>query len=421
MISKIKIRNFKSLEKVDLEPGYFNILVGANASGKTNFLDALRFLQGLGDKDLSLDSILNGLPASSTRKRWSGIRGGSQFVAFRNRSGSPAEEFGFEVQLSEPTNSTNPDESLAYELLISAAGDGPRFKRETVLRGNNLVVSESVRTGIEQFFHEKSKGELTTFLPKLTLSSILETTLGDLLKAPIGELSDKNDPMLTLRSWFQATSEVASRISDMQFLDPSPKILRNYSTKAARLGENGEGLAALIHEIQSNGNKRVLLDWLKELRPDEINDIYSLEGLSNDYMLAVKEGETEFRAPVLSEGTLRFIALAAAFFQPSMPKVLVIEEIERGLHPSRLRLLLELMRSQSRRTGTQVFATTHSPALLNWLTEEDRKTTFVCTRDPESGATKMRSLADVPNLENLIKHGTHVDELFEQGWLENVP
>jgi predicted ATPase len=104
-----------------------------------------------------------------------------------------------------------------------------------------------------------------------------------------------------------------------------------------------------------------------------------------------------------------------------MPKVLVIEEIEKGLHPSRLRLLLELMRSQSKRTGTQVFATTHSPTLLAWLTEEDRKTTFVCTRDADSGATKMRSLAEIPRFEELIEEGSHIDELFAEGWLESAP
>jgi predicted ATPase len=103
-----------------------------------------------------------------------------------------------------------------------------------------------------------------------------------------------------------------------------------------------------------------------------------------------------------------------------MPKVLVIEDIEKGLHPSRLRLLLEMLRSQSRRTGTQVFATTHSPTLLNWLTEEDRKTTFVCSRDSESGATKMRSLTEVPRLEELIRKNYNLDQLFEEGWLESV-
>jgi predicted ATPase len=186
------------------------------------------------------------------------------------------------------------------------------------------------------------------------------------------------------------------------------------------MSESGEGFAALIHEIASNGSKPALLEWLKELRPDEVDDISALEGLNNDYMVAIKEGNKEFRAPVLSEGTLRFIALAAAFFQPSMPKVLVIEEIEKGLHPSRLRLLLELMRSQSKRTGTQVFATTHSPTLLNWLTEEDRKTTFVCTRDAKSGATKMRSLSEVPKLEELIQKNYNLDQLFEEGWLESA-
>jgi len=215
-------------------------------------------------------------------------------------------------------------------------------------------------------------------------------------------------------------SYASNAMADMQFLDPLPANLRDYSSKVVSLGENGEGFAALIHEIESNGSKPALLEWLKELRPDEVDDIYALEGLNNDFMVAIKEGNKEFRGPVLSEGTLRFIALAAAFFQPSMPKVLVIEEIEKGLHPSRLRLLLELMRSQSKRTGTQVFATTHSPTLLAWLTEEDRKTTFVCTRDAESGATKMHSLAEVPRLEELIHKDYHLDQLFEEGWLESV-
>ena len=47
-------------------------------------------------------------------------------------------------------------------------------------------------------------------------------------------------------------------------------------------------------------------------------------------------------ADVLSGGTLRFAAIAAAFFQPSLPRTLILEEIEDGLHPTRLRLLVEL-------------------------------------------------------------------------------
>ncbi|MGA2219795.1 MAG: AAA family ATPase, partial [Terracidiphilus sp.] len=227
----------------------------------------------------------------------------------------------------------------------------------------------------------------------------------DTLKEP-GGLEERVAPITKLMTYG------STYLSGIQFLDP---------LASAAMSENGEGLASIIHEIEANGSKPVLLEWLKELRPDEVDDIYTLEGLNSDFVLAIKEGNEEFRSSVLSEGTLRFIALAAAFFQPSMPEVLVIEEIEKDLHPSRLRLLLELMRSQSKRTGTQVFATTHSPTLLAWLTEEDRKTTFVCTRDAESGATKMRSLAEIPRFEELLEKGSHIDELFAEGWLESAP
>jgi len=111
-------------------------------------------------------------------------------------------------------------------------------------------------------------------------------------------------------------------------------MLRDYSSKVARLGELGEGFAALIHHIETNGSKPALLEWLKELRPDEVSDLFAIPGAVNDYMAAIKEGNTVFPAPTISEGTLRFIALAAAFFQPSMPKVLVIEEIEKACTPA---------------------------------------------------------------------------------------
>jgi hypothetical protein len=257
-----------------------------------------------------------------------------------------------------------------------------------------------------------SKRRETDFYRKISLFAVVNA-ISSVLTFDASPDQITNSARLTLF--------VSSGISDVQFLDLLPSVLRGYSNQVSRISENGEGFAALIHEIETNGSKPALLEWLKELRPDEVSDLYALSGADNDFMVAVKEGNKEFRAPVLSEGTLRFIALAAAFFQPSMPKILVIEEIEKGLHPSRLRLLLELIRSQSKRTGTQVFATTHSPTLLAWLTEEDRKTTFVCTRDADSGATKMRSLAEIPRFEELIEEGSHIDELFAEGWLESAP
>ncbi|HUD14615.1 MAG TPA: AAA family ATPase [Terracidiphilus sp.] len=420
MISELKIRNFKSLESVDLKLGHFNLLVGANASGKSNFLDALRFLQGVSNSSLSIDEILDGSPPSSSRERWPGIRGGSKSVAFRESDGTPGTSIEFFVTLGGPMFLDKFGGDLTYNLSLSLANDNPVFLEESLTRGGERAVLLDRKQDPKLGSQWPTDSKAHDFSKIGTLPIVSRILKRAWLDERLSEPKLDDEVLRRFDLLFFGADFTSTELADMQFLDPLPTILRGYSSKVARLGENGEGFAALIHEITSNGSKPALLEWLKELRPDEIDDIYALEGLNNDFMVAIKEGNKEFRGPVLSEGTLRFIALAAAFFQPSMPKILVIEEIEKGLHPSRLRLLLELMRSQSKRSGTQVFATTHSPTLLNWLTEEDRKTTFVCTRDAESGATKMRSLAEVPNLEELIKKNYNLDQLFEEGWLESV-
>lgn len=419
MISELKIRNFKSLESVDLKLGHLNLLVGANASGKSNFLDALRFLQGVGN-GFTIDEILDGKPSSATSLRWDGIRGGSTLATFRQKDGMPASAIDFDV-LFGPVSYLGVNKSgLRYQTDFSIA--------------NPISWSERFISSPQLWYEDSNTARLRANAYGGPFRSIrYETPVGAFLK--FATSVDEKDtlhaceetagvpapPQRVLKDQSASIGMIFLLLAEMQFLDPIPQVLRGYASKVGRMGENGEGFAALIHEIESNGSKPALLEWLKELRPDEVDDIYALEGLNNDFMMAIKEGNKEFRAPVLSEGTLRFIALAAAFFQPSMPKILVIEEIEKGLHPSRLRLLLELMRSQSKRTGTQVFATTHSPTLLAWLNEEDRKTTFVCTRDAESGATKMRSLGEIPRLGELIEEGSHLNELFAEGWLESAP
>jgi predicted ATPase len=409
LISELKIRNFKSLESVNLKLGHFNLLVGANASGKSNFLDALRFLQGVGN-GYTIDEVLDGKPESIRNSRWDGIRGGSKFVTFRNLDGTLADITKFNVLLKDEGDQENTPNSISYSFSFLTEDDKLIFDGEELFYGEEKlweISSQDFKT-----LYSSRTNALGVFALADRAMKVAGHDFAEDIKHKDVEAVAKYNLKIVLY--------VARSFYDMQFLDPLPAELRKYSLKAWRLGETGEDFAGLIHEIESNGSKPALLEWLKELRPDEVSDLYTLPGAVNDYMAAIKEGNTVFPAPAISDGTLRFIALAAAFFQPSMPKVLVIEEIEKGLHPSRLRLLLELMRSQSKRTGTQVFATTHSPTLLAWLTEEDRKTAFVCTRDAESGATKMRSLAEVPKLEELIHKDYHLDQLFEEGWLESV-
>ena len=186
------------------------------------------------------------------------------------------------------------------------------------------------------------------------------------------------------------------------------------------MGNHGENFAALINTIcQDEKLKDAYLSWLRHLRPEEVDDVRTLAGAVGEPMFMLRENGRDFPAPVLSGGTLRFAALTAAFFQPDMPGIMTIEEIENGIHASRLQILLELMRSQAEATKTQVFATTHSPAILDWLQEEDYKTTFLCTRSESTGESRIRPLVDVPGFMDLIKK-TPASELFSEGWFEAV-
>ncbi len=76
MIEHIEIEGVKSLRKVSLDLGGFNLFIGANASGKSNFFDALRVLQGIG-YGFTIDEIFNGKPKGAASETWEPIRGGS--------------------------------------------------------------------------------------------------------------------------------------------------------------------------------------------------------------------------------------------------------------------------------------------------------------------------------------------------------
>lgn len=426
MISELKIRNFKSLESVDLKLGHFNLLVGANASGKSNFLDALRFLQGVG-WGLSIGEILDGKPQLSESSRWDGIRGGSEFVTFRDREGKESESVELDVRISSGSKSLPESFDASYQLNFSPKDGSGQIRDESFAVGDVVSFSPETRLNLITASTNTAPNVARNLIDHTLFSYLATGAARDderyrNFTLHQGEMLDLSG--IRIAFYPKATLLVSKLFADMQFLSLEPSLLSGYSltSPTPRMGEQGDGFAGLIKYLEGQASDLAsLTEWLKELRPDEVESLYTVKAPAGEYMAAIKEHGMEFLAPVLSEGTLRFIALAAAFFQPSMPKILVIEEIEKGLHPSRLRLLLELMRSQSKRTGTQVFATTHSPTLLAWLTEEDRKTTFVCTRDAESGATKMRSLAEIPRFEELIHEGSHIDELFAEGWLESAP
>lgn len=404
MIERIHITGFKSLRDVPLRLGALNLFVGANASGKSNFFDALRVIQGLA-YGFTIHEVLDGKPKTSTSESWEAIRGGRSNASFR---GSPLEQFvngiiGFELEMRLPHSSGTyvysiaffPEDGHIVEEKLEGPG-GPLY--ETLASGAGAGPTISAR------LYRGTQGRPPHVEFEWSRPILLQLT-------KISECPEE---------WHPVIEGLTRTLGDMQRVDPVPDVLREYSrgSEARRMGERGENYAALVNSILKDPSAAsAYTAWLQQLTPTELDSIQILHGAIGEPLFALRKDGQTFAAPVLSDGTLRFAAIAAAFFQPDLPRILLIEEIEKGLHPTRLRLMMELLKSQARRPAPQVMATTHSPLALSWLDPEDYGTVFVCTKDEQTGASLFTPLSEIPHFTNALKHQP-LAELFAEGWME---
>ncbi|MFO1491831.1 MAG: AAA family ATPase [Kiritimatiellia bacterium] len=400
MIERITIDNFKSLRNVDVTLGRLNLFIGTNASGKSNFFDALRVLQGIGN-GFTISEILDGKPKSATSEVWDGIRGGSAKACFGGG------KHGGEVSLT--VSGKFQTKNWSYKITFSPA-EG-KVTQESLNVGGEIYASDGVPKNlpgdpvIKVKYYRGTRGTQ----PHLSFESA-RPVLGQFAR---GNGKWKKDDA-------ELAQEVATLLTNTQRVDPSPARLRNYSHahQISRMGEHGENFAALVQTICKDPKaKDAYLSWLRQLRPAEVDDVGTLSGAVGEPLFMLKEGGQEWPAPVLSDGTLRFAAIIASFFQPDMPGIMTIEEIENGIHASRVRLLVELLRNQADAGRTQIMATTHSPIVLAWLKEPEYATTFFCKRDAATGESKICSLPQVPHFTDLVKKQP-ISDLFAEGWLE---
>ncbi len=424
MIQHIVVENFKSLRKVALELGPMNFFIGTNASGKSNFFDALRLLQGIGN-GFTIGEILDGKPKSATSEIWEGIRGGSSKACFSG--GKEGSQISLEVTGSLPSD---PSDSWRYTIAFSPAE--ARITRERLerrakrlrFRNDGSPEMRTLNAGGTPVFDSDRVSSNSATDPSFAVCYYG----GERGRTPHLKF-ERSRPVLAQFAkgdtrWKKADSELARAVANVlantQRVDPHPAELRKYSQAHTiqRMGEHGENFAALIRTLcKDPGTKDAYLGWLRQLRPTEIDDVGTLSGAVGEPLFMLKEGGEEFPAPVLSDGTLRFAAITAAFFQPDMPGILTIEEIENGIHASRVRLLMELLRGRAQAGQPQVMATTHSPIVLAWLSQDEYRTTFFCKRDEVTGESRIQPLTDIPHFAEVVRRQP-ISDLFAEGWLE---
>jgi len=215
---------------------------------------------------------------------------------------------------------------------------------------------------------------------------------------------------------------VLHELRGFRFLDLSPAQMRIPSQPGQTvLGDQGENLSSVLAAACADASrKEVLLEWVRKLTPMDVDDLLFDQDAAGRILLRLKEKNgRNISALSASDGTLRFIGILAALFGPTPASFYFIEELENGIHPTRLSLLVDLIESQTKRRGIQIVATSHSPLLLQFLSQESLEHASLVYRLPDHPDAQIKRIVDIPDARRVIKEQP-VSVLHASSWFEDV-
>ncbi|MGC8638242.1 MAG: AAA family ATPase [Isosphaeraceae bacterium] len=119
------------------------------------------------------------------------------------------------------------------------------------------------------------------------------------------------------------------------------------------LGDRGENLSSVLLDIWRDASRReTVLEWVRKLTPMDVEELgFDQDAAGRILLRLVEQSGRSVSALSASDGTLRFLAILGALFGPEPASLYFIEEIENGIHPARLGLLVDLIEHQAERRG----------------------------------------------------------------------
>lgn len=397
MLTRLKIDGFKNLVGVDVRFGPFTCIAGANGIGKSNLFDAIRFLSRCAGSTL-LEAAMSVRDDSA---RANDVRG-----LFHRVGDQVAPEMRFEAEMVVPAEAVDDlGQSgraaitfLKYTLVIRHRTDLPPAMSSTPLE---ILQEELVHIQLGEahqhllFPHDKKEWRDRVILGRRSGTAFISTaekngaTIIKLHQDAAGrgrayERSAALLPKTVLSSATAAESPTAlcarREMQGWQLLQLEPGSLRQPDEFNAtpRLSANGRGLAATLFRIASQSDPDRIYAQIANRLNELIGGVASIRVDQDEkrelltLMMKARDG-TELPARALSDGTLRFLALAVLELDPETPRVLCLEEPENGIHPDRIPAILELLQdlavdptepADPSNPLRQVIVNTHSPSVV---------------------------------------------------------
>jgi predicted ATPase len=393
MLTEFTLANFKSYKASRLPLGSLTVLIGANAAGKSNALEGLRFLSWLaqGQKLSSIQYAVNSVERV--------VRGRVNDLCHQGQSSFT---IGCHLDLTEwnqldiTLNVRDGELHISSERITGSTSPVPLYDLDQP--------SQGVGTDVGVIYNNFLKGSKK---PRITCSD--QMALFVQLDSP----AHFNAKHLTSQKIIPDTVREYQRVlKNILFLDPVPAKMREYSFKSdKRLQEDGTNLSSVLYRLWENQaeNQQAILNFIRSLPEQAIDGLDFLFGPRDEVMVRLAETFGNNRryceAALLSDGTLRVLAIAAAMLSATEGSLVVIEEIDNGVHPNRAKHLLASIRDIAEQRKLRVLLSTHNPALMDALPDAALGDVVFCFRNPEEGDSRLVRLGDMYEFPGLISQG----------------
>ena len=406
MLTRLHINGFKNLTNVEIAFGPFTCIAGANGVGKSNLFDAVMFLRDLTDYSLT---------EAAARVRDPLARSGDLLAIFHQTATTPVQNMSFEADFVVPKIVTDD-----FGRKAKPSTTFLRYKLTLKYVPKNMVTSERIEIVEEKLTYiQKSHARRLLGFPHGTLfrDSVIEgrrTT--DLISTEfengqsiinLHQDGSQGRPFRvpaatspkTILGGINTDSHptVLAARREMQswtLLQLEPSALRqpdNFSAES-KVGANGAHLPATLLRLEAAAEvANQLANLISDVRAISVDQD---EGRRLNTLVVTSKDGVSYPARALSDGTLRFLALAIMGADPEAGRLLCLEEPENGIHPSRIPAMLSLLESiavnsqeaadSSDNPFRQVIINTHSPSVVSSLSHD----TLIITRPiRENGST----------------------------------
>lgn len=418
-ITHLSVSNFKSFDRLEVDLGNLNVLIGANASGKSNFIEILRFLKDIRERGLrdaismhgGVEYLRNICLDASTEMR---LKIELDYDKLHTRVGRQGylSETGMDY---EPTGAT-------YECAIRIYNGGSAYEVTTDRMIYEIAMFADAVDGNDNAPQNLGKGRVVVTASKGLVERRLE--LPRELPREMGELlhwSLPNAPTMPGSVLLDQSKAIPPLEYTPFFLDPfllqqmraydlDPKLPKRAvpMTGPSHLEADGANLPFVLREIlRYPDERRKFLNLVSDLLP--FVDDLQVENLGERYLsLNVQEKyrEGKFLPPFcLSDGTMNLIALIVILFFENV-SVVIIEEPERNLHPHLISRLVQMFQEASEHK--QIFLTTHNPEMIRHLHLEDL---CLLSRD-RAGFSQISRPSEKEEVHIFLENDMGVDRLF---------